>query len=949
MIRTSAALAIGIVVVAACRTGVDQPVAAIPDGIRLVETVARSDGDRLVIPYRKFELDNGLTVILHEDDSDPLVHVDVTYHVGSAREEIGKSGFAHFFEHMMFQGSENVGDEQHFKIVSDAGGTLNGSTNYDRTNYFQTVPANQLEKVLWLEADRMGFFLDAVTQEKFEVQRDTVKNERGQSYENRPYGLLIERVGEALYPPGHPYSWQTIGYVEDLDRVDVNDLKQFFLRWYGPNNAVLTVGGQFDEATVLKWVAKYFGPIPRGPEVGDPVSPDFELDRARHISMEDDVALPLLYMAYPTVSLFHPDEAPLDVLMTILGQGETSLLYKNLVKNRLAVQASAGHSCFELSCSFSIVAVANPMTGKPLGEYERIVRESLEEFEERGVVDDDLVRLKMMIVSGMIYRLEAVSNKVTSLASYQTYTGNPNFSADDIARYEAVTEDDVMRVYRRYIKDRPAVIMSIVPRGQSALIAAEDNWTRPERELPDYAKVTESDLAFRRATDDFDRSVMPPAGENPAPVVPEIWRDRLDNGIQVLGAVNAETPTVAIQLQIEAGQRHEAVDELGLAALTAAMLNESTQKQTNEEISNRLQKLGASVRFGAGDDNSSMAVRSLTENLDETLDIAAEMLLEPAFDPEDFQRVKSQLLQIIEHNKKDPAVTASTVYQRLLLGENNSIAWPDIGTEQTLAALTLDDVKAFYAAHYSPRIASIVAVSDLPQAELMQKLAVFEAWEGGDVPAAALSAFPDLGKTKIYLVDKPEAAQSQIMIGKRALKYDATGEFYRAGLMNFVLGGTFNSRINLNLREDKGYSYGARSSFNGNHDYGTFTASAGVRTDATADSIVQFENEIRGYATAGITEEELAFTRRALGQRDARQFETPGQKLSFLAQILEYGLDESFVDRQSEILAAISQEELNALAAKHLDMDGMVIVVVGDRQAIRPSLEELGYEIVDMT
>jgi zinc protease len=949
MISIKPFLLASLAALAACQQSAPpEPVAALPDGIALIETVDKSADDRLVVPYKKYELDNGLTVVLHEDNSDPLVHVDVTYHVGSGREEIGKSGFAHFFEHMMFQGSENVGDEQHFKIVSDAGGTVNGTTNTDRTNYFETVPANQLEKMLWLEADRMGFFLDAVTQEKFEVQRDTVKNERGQSYENRPYGLLSERVSEALYPERHPYSWMTIGYVEDLDRVNVNDLKKFFLRWYGPNNATLTIGGRFDEAEVLAWIKKYFGPIPRGPEVAKPEKLTVSLDVDRYISLEDNVALPLLYMAFPTVHVYHEDEAPLDVLMSIMGQGETSLLYKNMVKNRLAVQAGANHACAELACTFSILALANPAAGQPLAEYERIARDSLLEFETRGVLDDDLTRVKMGIVSGMIYKLESVAGKVSSLASYQTFTGNPNFTATDIARYENVTKDDVIRVYQEYIKDKPAVIMSIVPKGQTALVAAEDNWVRSDRELPEYAEVSESDLEFRRAVDDFDRSVIPPAGENPSPIVPSIWRANLDNGIEVLGALNAETPTAAIRLSIEAGQRNEPVEKLGLAALTAAMLNESTKESTNEEISNRLRKLGSSVRFGSGDDGTSMMVRSLSDKLDETLEVAVEMLLSPKFDAADFERVKSQVLQSIEHNKKEAAVTARSVYKTLVFGEENSFAHPDMGNEHTVAALTLDDAKAFYATNYSPQIASIIAVSDLSQEVLLEKLAIFDDWQGPEVPQAGLQAFPDLGETRIYLVDKPGAAQSQIVIGKRSLPYDTSGEFYRAGLMNFVLGGAFNSRINLNLREDKGYSYGAGSGFTGEKDYGFFAAYAGVRTDATADSIVQFENEIRGYAEGGITEEELSFTRRALGQRDARRYETPFQKLGFLSRILEYDLDESFVDEQNEILAAIGQDEISRTAARHLDMDNMVIVVVGDESVIRPDLEELGYEIVDI-
>ncbi len=920
----------------------------LPEGVSLVETYAGEPGAEIAIPYAKYRLDNGLTVILHEDSSDPLVHVDVTYHVGSAREEVGKSGFAHFFEHMMFQGSSNVADEQHFKIVSESGGTLNGTTNGDRTNYFQTVPANQLEKMLWLEADRMGFLLDAVTQEKFEVQRDTVKNERGQRVDNRPYGLLFERVGEAMFPEGHPYSWSTIGYVEDLDRVDVNDLKKFFLRWYGPNNAALTIGGDFDTAQTLEWIEKYFGSIPRGPEVVAAAKAPGVLDADRYISLEDNVALPLLYMAFPTVSRFHADEAPLDVLMFVLGVGDTSLLYKNLVKNQIAVQAQASHGCRELSCEFALLALGNPASGKTLAEIEQIVRDSLVEFEERGVLDDDLERSKMNIVSDMIYGLESVAGKVSQLAHYQTLTGRADYTAEDVARYENVTKEDVMRVYQQYVAGQPAVIMSIVPHGQAGLRASEDTWQRYERKLPEYETVSEADLAYRPATDDFDRSVVPAAGENPAVTLPGLWRGQLENGVQVLGARNVETPTTAIQLSIEAGQRHESLDKLGLAAFTAAMLNESTEQSTKEELSDRLQKLGSTIAFSADDDRAVATVRSLSRNLDETLAVLQEKLLTPKFAAEDFARVQAQTLQLIETSKKEASQTAGMVFQLLLFGTDNTIGYRDVGTPESVAAMSLEDVRGFYGERYSPAAAKVVVVSDLDQAAVMQKLAVLESWQGGETSPAPLRPFPELGKTKLYLVHKPDAAQSEIRIGKRALQYDATGEFHRAGLANFALGGAFNSRINLNLREDKGYTYGARSTFFGEKDYGIYVAQAGVRTDATLPSVVEFEKEIRTYAENGITPDELAFTRNAIGQSDARRYETPLQKLAFLSNILTYDLPDDFVDTQNEILATIPAEELNGIAAKHLTMDDMAIVVVGDRNVVQPELETLGYEIVHL-
>ena len=377
-------------------------------------------------------------------------------------------------------------------------------------------------------------------------------------------------------------------------------------------------------------------------------------------------------------------------------------------------------------------------------------------------------------------------------------------------------------------------------------------------------------------------------------------------------------------------------------------MNESTQNSSNEELSDRLQKLGSSVGFGAGNNYTTMTIRSLSENLDETIDIALERLLLPAFSEDDFDRVKSQTLQAIEQGKKNPSSTAAVVYQKLLMGEDNSIAYANIGIAETVQNLALDDVRAFYEEHYSPAIASMIVVSDYSKDELLDKLSAFGGWEGSDVPVPALKPFPENGKTRLYLVDKPGAAQSQIRIGKMSLTYDATGEFYRAGLSNYALGGAFNSRINLNLREDKGYSYGARSGFDGEKDYGVYTASAGVRTDATAASIIEFEKEIRNFSENGITEPELKFTRSAIGQRDARSYETPGQKLGFLSRIVTYDLDDGFVDEQNEVLSRLTQKDVNEIAARHLNMDEMIIVVVGDKATILPSLQELGYEIVEL-
>ncbi len=918
-----------------------------PGGSKMIEKITKKPGE-LLIPYEKWLMANGLTIVIHEDHSDPIVYTDVTYHVGSNREQVGRSGFAHFFEHMMFQGSDNVADEEHFKTVSEAGGTLNGSTNFDRTNYFETAPSNYLERMLWLEADRMGFLLDAVTQPKFEVQRATVKNERGQNYDNRPYGLVFEKTLEALYPYGHPYSWSTIGYLEDLDRVDVGDLKRFFMRWYGPNNATLTVAGDVKPADVVKLAEKYFGPIPRGPEVKNLAKQNPVLDKDRYISYEDNIRFPMLSITYPTVPAYDKDEAAIDVLCSILAEDKNSIFYQNFVKKQVAYDASVSNYSAEVAGMLFVSVRAMP--GKTLPQMDSLVRASFVEFEKRGVKDEDLKKYKANYESNTVNSLSSVRGKGSSLAAYQTYTNNPNQMKVDWDRYMKVSKEDVMRVYNQYIKNKHAVYLSVVAKGKSSEVAKPNNFEIPKRNPEDGKESAEyKNLSYNKAKDTFDRSKKPAGGPNPVVKVPDYWTENFPNGMKAIGMKSDEIPTVNISITIEGGHRTDALAKTGLANLTSSMMNEDTENYTAEQISEMLNSIGSSVSIYTGEEDITMNISSLTKNLDATLKIAQEMLFKPKFEKADFDRLKEEQIQTIDNQATQPRVIASNVYSKLLYGNGHILSTPLIGNKKSVESITLDDVKNFYKTYFSPSISKVVIVGDVSKESILPKLDFLKTWPAKEVTLTNQPPTPAINKTKIYFINKDKAPQSEVRIGYMStMPYDATGEYFKTSLTNFVLGGAFNSRININLRETKGWTYGARSGFRSSKYAGPFTASGGIKGEATDSSIVEFMKEIKTYAESGIKDDELSFMKNSIGQQDALKYETAGQKAGFIERILDYNLSKDFVDKQQEIIKGITTQEVNALAKKHYPYNNMSIVIVGDKAKLFERVKGLGYEVVEL-
>jgi len=915
---------------------------------KLVETVEAQPGEAK-ISYEKFELANGLTVFVHEDHSDPMVHVEVTYKVGSDREHIGITGFAHFFEHMMFQGSKHVADEEHIKIIQGAGGQMNGTTSDDRTNYFETLPSNMLETALWLESDRMGWLLPAVTQKKFEIQRDAVKNEKDQNIVNQPYALpFVELMRKDLYPKGHPYSWPTIGYVDDLNRVGVDDLKKFFMRWYGPNNAILVIAGDVKPAETMAMVEKYFGAIPRGEEVKplrvDPVV----LRQDIFTQYADNVFTPLVTMTYPSVPNYHRDEPALDILAEVLGGGRNSVFYQRLVKTKFAIQAGVSNPCRELAGEFQFQVLPNPRDVYMMapGEMQTMVYDSIKAiingFDVMTDVDDtDLDRIKAGFESNFINLLESVAGKASILTNWERTAGKSFNIQDEIDRYQKVTKADLNRVFNKYIKNRGAMV--------SLIFAAANDDMRTKSvnpypgEVDQEAEKQYEGLTYTEPVSKFDRTVRPVVPIAKPAVVPQYTTDKLANGINIIHTQNNEIPKVTMVFRIAGGQLLEASNPklLGLSSITAAMMNEGTELHSSEEIDAALETLGSSINFSSGGSSTSVVVSSLTKNIDKTLAILDEMLFKPAFKQDDFDLLKEQWEQALRNADKNPGTLASKAFRILLYG-NSILAASNDGYDKTLSKISLEDVKAFYAANYSPSVTNLTIVANVGMDVLRPKLTFLDKWKAKEVKIPVMGDFPEKENTVIYIVDKPGASQSRVYFGTRTMPYDYNGDFYKLAVANYSLGGSFNSRININLREEKGYTYGANSYNTGGNYAGYWAVSSSIRATATDSAIMEIYKEVKNYYEKGMTPEELATARKSINEGDALQYETSYAKAGFLSEIQTYNLPSNYAAQQSALLNTVTLSDLNGVVKKYLNPDQMIIVIVGDEGDIKDGLKKLG-------
>ena len=900
----------------------------------------------LKIDFEKYQLDNGLDVILHQDKSDPIAAVAIQYHVGSNREVPGRTGFAHLFEHMMFQQSENVGQDQFFKLIQGAGGTLNGGTSKDGTIYFEVVPKNALEMVLWAESDRMGYLRNTVTESAFANQQNVVQNEKRESNDNRPYGHTSYVIDKNLFPEGHPYSWQVIGEMEDLFNATVEDVKEFHAKFYVPNNATLTIAGDFDPDEVKALVKKYFGEIPGGDKVADPEPMPVTLTDTKKFYHEDNFArTPELTMVWPTVEQYHPDAYALDFLGQLLGRGKKAPFYKVLVKEKkLTAGARVYNSPMELTGKFNISVNAYP--GFSLAEVEEAVFEAFALFEEEGVTENDLERIKAGLETDFYNGMSSVLGKSFQLARYNEYAGDPGFVTEDLQRIQAVTMDDIMRVYEQYIKGKPYVATSFVPRGMTGLIAegSVDAGIVEENVLAatevDQSQIAEEEIIEKTETS-FDRSVIPALGPDPEITLPEIWTDELTNGIRIWGIRHGELPLVRYTLEIDGSHLLEDLDRAGTASLMAQLMNEGTANRTPEELEEAIDLLGASINISARDEAIVVSVNTLSRNFERTMDLVEEMLMEPRWDSTEFILAKERVINSFARNKANPGYMAARTLDKLMYGDNHLFSVPLSGTEETVPGITMDDLKEFYHSNLSPSLARFHIVGDIGRDRVEEALASLEqSWQKKDVDLPEIDIPDNPDRARIYFVDFPGAKQSVIQIGYIAVPRNHP-DYYPATVANFKLGGSFNGIVNLILREEKGYTYGARTGFSGGSYTGSFSASSSVRTTATLESVEIFKEEMEKYR-GGISQEDIDFTKDALLKSNARAFETQGSLLSMLSTISQYDLPHDYIKQEEEFVRSMTTDTHREVVQKYIDPSRMYFVIAGDAKTQVPELKKLG-------
>jgi zinc protease len=870
---------------------------------------------RIDIPYQKFVLKNGLTLIVHEDHKAPIAAVNVWYHVGSKNEKAGKTGFAHLFEHLMFNGSEHYNTD-YFKAVEKVGATdLNGTTNEDRTNYFQNVPLNALDMILWLESDRMGHLVGAIDQAKLDEQRGVVQNEKRQG-ENEPYAISEELVTHAVWPASHPYSHTVIGSMEDLDAAKLDDVKEWFKTYYGPSNAVVVVAGDVTAEDAKARVEKYFGDIPPGPPVARFSSWVEKREGSQRQVAQDRVPQPRLFKVWNIPGAGTRDGAYLDMFSDVLVSDKASRLYKRLVyDDQSATSVGAFLDTREIASLFYIDATGK--AGSDASKMEKAIEEELAKLLKDGPTQDEVNRVRTQYFARFVRGAERIGGfggKSDILARSQVYGGSPDAYKQTLEWMAKATPTDVAAAGRKWLSD--------------------GEYTLDIEPFPDY----------KPAAAGADRSKLPEPGEPPSPKFAQVQRAKLSNGLSLVVAERHNVPLVNFSLVVDAGYAADQFALPGTAALALNMLDEGTPTKDALQISTETARLGATIGTGSTVDSSFVNLSALKTELDPSLRLYADVILHPAFRQADFARLQKLQIANIQREKSSPFDMALRVMPRFIYGAGHAYANPGTGsgTEESVAKITRGDLSKFHETWFKPGNATMIVVGDTTLGEIQPKLeALFASWKGAGVPQKNVGTVAVNDKPAVYLIDKPGAIQSLIIAGVVAPPKSAP-EDLAINTMNTVLGGAFVSRLNMNLREDKHWSYGSGSFVPNARGQRMFIAYAPVQTDKTKESIAEVQKELRDITKDRVvTPEEMLNAKTRMSQSLPGRWETANAVGSALRDMVQYHLADDYYDTYAGRVKALTINQTNDAATLVVRPNNLVWVVVGDRAKIEKGVREM--------
>lgn len=884
------------------------------------------------LAYEKFTLDNGLEVVLHVDRSDPIVAFTTVVHAGSNREVPGRTGFAHFFEHMAFNDSENVPRGWNRKAIPDWGGQRNGGTWSDGTIYYELVPKDAFDKILWIDSDRLGYMINTVTQEALEREKQVVKNEKRQRVDNAPYGYTQEVIRKSLYPDGHPYSWTVIGALPDLQAATLDDLKEFYTQYYGAGNATLVIAGDIDIAETREKVQRWFGEIRQGPEIEPLPAMPVMLTASKSLYFEDNFAkLPELRMTFPSVESYHRDEVALNVLASLIAGSKNSVLYRQIVEQeKLAPNVGSYNNSMELAGEFVFRIRAN--AGTDLDDVKAAIETALVQFETDGVDATDLQRIKAEQETILYSGLSTILGKSNQLASDNEFAGDPLFAIKSADMLRAITAEDVMAVYETYLQGKPSIVTSFVPQGEADLAvegaAPASVWI--EEVTADVASEEVSQGAeaeYVKTASAYDRS-EPAFGDLPLIEMPAIWEAKLDNDIRLLGIENSEIPLVTFDIVFEGGSWLDAQGKAGTASLLASLMNEGTATKSAAQLEQAIGLLGSGITVSSSSDEVRIGATALSRNFEATVDLINEMLTEPRWDDADFERVKLAALTSIKGREASPNSIASLTFFELIYGENHPRGIARDGTSETVETIELTDLQAYYQAMQGAGVRMHIAgdVSNQRATAALSKIAANLRVKDTTIPTFEIPEQTNAGK--VFFIDVPGSKQSVLYIGQLTLAtIDADAN--KLSFTNEKLGGGISGDLAQVLRIEKGYTYGAYSYITNGNIAQPFMAITSVRANATGASLEVIRDMINDYGPS-FSEADVEMTRQKLVKEGTRAFESLNAKLGTLRQISKFNKSMSFVEDDQQELLAMPLADYKRIASQYLDDANNIYLIVGD-------------------